>query len=255
MKLIVLLCVLTLNSLNSHEKPINEVLSEYAVHPSENLMAVKAGHSAWNMMLNKHVSTSGTVDYASFKSDPNFERYISILESANPEDATWSTNDKKAFWINVYNSFTIKLILDNYPVKSINDIKSPWDKKFISINGVNYSLNQVENEILRPKFNDPRVHFAINCASISCPKLHNQAFTAENLNEKLEKLTKEFVNDKNMNELSASSVKVSKIFDWYAVDFKNGGTLIDWLNKYSNSTINSDAKISYKSYNWGLNGK
>ena len=182
MKLIALFCALTLNSLHSHEAPLVDILESYSVNPSEGLLEVKAGHTVWDMMLKKHVSSTGKVDYDGFKSDPNFERYITILESANPNDPSWSSNDKKAFWINAYNSFTIKLILDNYPVKSIKDISSPWDKKFITINGENYSLNQIENDILRPTYKDARIHFAVNCAAVSCPKLHNRAFTAENLN-------------------------------------------------------------------------
>ena len=223
--------------------------------PSDFELLSAVNHSSWDMILQKHVSTSGKVDYESLKTNPNLSRYLSILKAANPDDASWSENDKKAFWINAYNAFTVRLILDNYPVKSINDISKPWDKKFIVINGKNYSLNQIENDILRPKFKDARVHFAINCASISCPKLHNKAFTKDNLESKLETLTKAFVNNSSMNELSADAVKVSKIFDWYGVDFKTDGTLIDWLNKYSNTSINSDAKVSYKSYNWNLNKK
>jgi len=255
MELLVFLCILGLSSVLTSEKPLDEVLSQYSVSDSEGLADVKAGHTVWNSLLQKHVSASGKVDYASFKTDPNFKRYITILESANPDDASWSSNDKKAFWINAYNSFTVKLIVDNYPIKSINDIKTPWDKKFISINSKNYSLNQIENDILRPKFNDARIHFGINCASISCPILHNEAFTADNLNTKLEKLTKSFVNDASMNKITATTAKVSKIFEWYAVDFKKSGTFIEWLNKFSTVKINSDAKVTYMSYNWNLNKK
>ncbi len=255
MKLVLLLCVFALNSLDSHETPLTEILNEYSVTPSEGLLEVKAGHTVWDMMLKKYVSSTGKVDYEGFKSDPNFKRYIGILESANPADASWSANDKKAFWINAYNSFTIKLIIDNYPLKSIKDVGSPWDKKFITINGKNYSLNQIENDILRPTYNDPRIHFAVNCAAVSCPKLHNGAFTAENLNSKLEKLTKEFVNNKSMNDISAGQVKISKIFEWYAVDFTKSGSIIDWLNKYSTVKIDSGASVSYKGYTWSLNKK
>ena len=92
-----------------------------------------------------------------------------------------------------------------------------------------------------------------NCASVSCPKLHNAAFTASNIEAKLEQLTREFVNDSVMNELSSGRIKISNIFDWYGVDFKQSGTVIDWLNQYSDVKIDGDAKIGYKSYNWDLN--
>jgi len=261
MKLTILLCSLAVNSLiaadsfneesfNAFSQQLEEIKKEEA---KEAEAALALSHEPLNMMLKKYVSANGAVNYAGFKSDPNMGRYIGTLESANP--ASMTRKEKMAFWINVYNVYTIKLIIDNGIPKSIKDIGSPWDKKFIPIAGKTYSLNQVENEILRPQFNDARIHFAINCASVSCPKLHNAAFTAENLEGKLTKLTREFVNDSKMNQISAESIKVSSIFDWYAVDFKNNGTLIDWLNKYSNTNINSDAKLSYMTYNWNLNGK
>lgn len=260
MKLTVILCTLSLQLLAGESSISPELLAPYTIEAHEAWLAeqpvveapvVGMNYGPLDMMLKKHVTAAGKVDYASFKNDPNLSRFLRMMEAADPSG--WSTNEQKAFWINVYNIYTIKLIIDNYPVKSINDIGSPWDKKFINIAGKSYSLNQVENEILRPRFNDPRVHFGINCASISCPKLHNAAFTASNLDSKLNKLTKEFVNDKKMNELNASSIKVSKIFDWYGVDFKKDGTLLDWLNKYSDTKINSDAKLTYANYDWNLN--
>lgn len=256
MKLTAFLCALSLQLLAEPVTP--ELLQPYSANmetyefsPIETSAAAGISHAPLDMMLKKYVSASGSVNYAGFKNDPTLGRYLGILESADPK--SMSRAEQKAFWINVYNIYTIKLIIDNYPLKSINDIGSPWDKKFIRIAGNNYSLNQVENEILRPQFNDARVHFAINCASISCPKLHNRAFTAENLESKLDKLTREFVNG-NMNELTPQKVMVSKIFDWYAVDFITDGSLIDWLNKYADIEINSDAAIAYKKYDWGLNG-
>jgi hypothetical protein len=116
-----------------------------------------------------------------------------------------------------------------------------------------YSLGQVENDILR-KMKDPRIHFAINCASYSCPKLWNHAYTAENVSSRMTKLTKLYINDTKHNIMTAKKIQISKIFDWYSTDFvKEGQTLIQYLNKYSKIQINADAKVEYLDYNWSLN--
>ena len=154
--------------------------------------------------------------------------------------------------MNVYNAFTIKLITDNYPVNSIKDIKDPWDKRFFKIGSKWRNLNEIEHKILR-KMNDPRIHFGINCASFSCPTLHNRAFTATNVNIILDSLASAFINNPNHNTITKSNVKLSKIFKWFSKDFKTNGSIIDYLNKYSSTVIDSNAKITYKEYNWSLN--
>ena len=154
--------------------------------------------------------------------------------------------------MNVYNAFTIKLIIDNYPLKSIKEIKKPWDLLFIKIGKKHYSLNDIEHNILR-KMNDPRIHFGINCASYSCPPLQNKAFTEHTVNEDLNTLTFAFINDQNRNIVTKNKIQVSKIFQWFSKDFKKDGTLINYLNKYSNIRIDTSAKKSFKNYNWSLN--
>ena len=157
-----------------------------------------------------------------------------------------------AFWINAYNAFTVKLIVDNYPVASITKLDGgkPWDRKWIKIGDKTYSLNNIENDILRPQFKDARIHFAVNCAAQSCPPLLNKAWTADNLESNFEKQAKAFVNNPKFNTISAKNVKVSKIFDWYKADF---GNLIDFLNKYASTNINGNAKVEYVEYDWALN--
>jgi len=155
--------------------------------------------------------------------------------------------------MNVYNAFTIKLILDNYPTKSIKDIKTPWNHRFIKIGAKWYTLNDVEHRIIR-KMDEPRIHFALVCAAVSCPKLYNKAFTSETLEEDLSLLTRDFLSDASKNNISENSIKLSKIFKWYGGDFKkNGSSLIDFLNQYTDVSISSNAKKSYKDYNWALN--
>jgi len=209
-------------------------------------------HSKWNILLQKNVSKNGIVDYKGFQKDSKqLQSYLGVL-AANVPTKSWSKNAVLAYWINAYNAYTVKLILDNYPVKSIKDINDPWGKKFFTLGTSKYSLEQIEHEILR-KMSEPRIHFAINCASFSCPNLLNEAYTEANLEKQLTTVAKNFINDKSKNTITSNKVEISKIFDWFSGDFKKKGTVIDFLNQYSSIKINSNAKISYKEYNWTLN--
>jgi len=209
-------------------------------------------HNRWNGILHKHVSNDGTVDYKEIKNDRiEFNIYIDYLSDTLP-DSTWSKDEKLAYWINAYNAFTIDLILRNYPLKSIKDIKDPWDQRLWKLGDKWYNLNDIEHNILR-KMNEPRIHFAIVCASESCPKLANVAFTSTNLDDQLTKATKDFLLDTTKNELSKNRIKLSKIFKWFKKDFEKNGSLIDFLNQYSEISISSEAKKSFKAYNWNLN--
>lgn len=224
------------------------------VAPVEELIAFEdlPDHQLLSDLLQMHVDQKGKVDYAGFLKDrEKLETYLQDLRS-NPPQAGWTKPAQLAYWINTYNAFTIKLILDHYPVSSITDIDQgkPWDTKWIKLGEEVYSLNQIENEIIRPTFKEPRIHFAVNCAAKSCPPLANKAFTAENLNDLLEKQTRSFINDQSYNQISSNSIQISKIFEWYQDDFDQ---LIHFLNKYSQIEIKSSAKISYKQYDWGLN--
>ena len=208
-------------------------------------------HSVWNNLLQKHVGKNGMVDYKGFKSDrAKLDNYLKMLSSQEPTK-DWSNNELLAYYINLYNAYTVDLILRNYPVKSIKDISSPWTKEFIKVGDTEISLGGIENSILR-KMNEPRIHFAINCASISCPKLLNEAYTAAEIEEQLERVTREFINS-DKNEISENSAKLSSIFDWYKKDFKEDGSVIDYINKYSETRIKPGAAISYKEYDWNLN--
>lgn len=209
-------------------------------------------HSIWNELLQKHVTENGNVNYKGFKNDYSIlKSYLTSLSEKIPDD-TWSKEDTLAYWINAYNAFTVKLIVDRYPIKSIKDIESPWDFRFIKLNKKWFTLNDIEHKILR-KMNDPRIHFGIVCASFSCPKLQNEAFVAATINAQLDDATKEFLADPTRNNLSENSMQLSKIFKWFSKDFKKEGSLIDFLNKYSEITISQNAKKSFKEYIWDLN--
>ena len=211
-------------------------------------------HKPLDDLLSKYVSSSGQVNYKGFKSDEKqLDQYLIGLANNVPENGV-SRNERLSYWINAYNAFTLKAILEKYPFKSIKDISGGkiWDKKWINLASKTYSLNDIENGIIRPQFKDARIHFAVNCGAQSCPPLSNKAFTAQNIEGLLDKNTKSFVQNKSMNDLSTDKIKISSIFDWYKADF---GNVIAFLNKYSASNIPQNAKIQFMEYDWTLNGK
>ncbi|RMA66463.1 DUF547 domain-containing protein [Ulvibacter antarcticus] len=215
--------------------------------------AVNLDHGEWNTLLKKYVNKEGFVDYKGFQSERKaLDSYLTKLSSFDPNNE-WSTQELLAYYINLYNAYTVDLILDNYPTKSIKDISGAFTKAFIPIGNRNLSLGGVENGVLR-KMNEPRIHFAINCASYSCPKLLNEAFTASKINEQLERVTVEFINS-DKNDLNPTNPKFSKIFDFYTKDFKVNGEpdLIGYVNQYAKTKVNSNAPINFKEYDWNLN--
>jgi hypothetical protein len=210
----------------------------------------------WNTLLSKYVDSSGKVNYQGFKSDSvKLQSYLDLLSENHPSKS-WSNNEVKSYWINVYNAFTIKLILDHYPVNSIKDIggnfSTPWKIEFIKIQENLYSLQYIEHEILR-KMDDPRIHFAIVCASYSCPSLRNEAFSPSHLDEQLNAQATFFINNNNKNILSENKIELSKIFDWFESDFTNDSKIVQYIQQYSKIKINTEAHVSYLDYNWNLN--
>lgn len=213
--------------------------------------SAQPNYQSYNALLAKYVSKTGQVDYKALKANPvALNRAIDSFSKQTPS-SKWSKNDQLAFWINAYNVFTIKLIVDNYPLKSIMDLDGgkTWDVKRIRIGGELYSLNQIENEIIRPQFKDARIHFALNCAAKSCPPLYNKAYLPSQLDQQLDERTRLFVRSKS-NTMGEKELKISKIFDWYKADF---GDLIVFLNKYAEVKISPQAKVTYIEYNWDLN--
>lgn len=209
-------------------------------------------HESWNTLLKRYVDNQGNVNYKSFKSDDvKLQTYLDFLANNKPT-TDWSKNEKLAYYINLYNAATVKLILDNYPTKSIKNIRSPWGKKWIKIGNKLHSLGGIEHKILR-KMDEPRIHFAINCASYSCPKLINSAFTANEMEMQLAQATKDFINDPTRNKFNDSSAKLSEIFKWYKGDFTENGTILEYIKKHTDKSINTKSKISYLNYDWSLN--
>ena len=209
-------------------------------------------HSGFNALLQKNVSPLGKVNYQAFKKDRTVLRMYLFALGKYPPNKMWNKQEKLAYWINAYNAMTIDLIIRNQPLNSIKDIDNPWKQSLWNIAGQTYNLDKIEHQILR-KMDDPRIHFAINCASFSCPPLLNEAYTGAKIEDQLQQAAKRFINDTQRNTITAKALTISKIFKWFARDFKKKQTLIEFLNTYAQVTINRNATINYMDYNWQLN--
>jgi hypothetical protein len=211
----------------------------------------------FDTLLKENISNEGVVNYKEIiKNKHHLDHYISYLEKTNPAK-DWSADKIKAFWMNAYNAYTIKTIIDNYPIASITKInsegKDAWHQPIAKVGGKSYTLNEIEHEQLRAIYKDPRIHVGVNCASFSCPPIANFAFTEANTEIELERLMKQFVNDPKRNTLTEKKVTLSKIFEWYKSDFTTNGKLIDYIISYSNIEISKKAKVRFLEYNWSLN--
>jgi hypothetical protein len=219
-------------------------------------VVITFNHLKFNELLQKNVSIDGIVNYDSFKKEEHkLNEYLKMLTSTKPVES-WSRNKKLVYYINLYNASTISLILKNYPLKSIMDIDKAWDIPFIKVGEKMLSLNDVENKIIRPTFKEPRIHFAVNCAAVSCPKLSNKAFSEKNINYLLQVNTERFLKDTVIGlKQNGSEVELSQIFEWYAVDFGGKEELLNWITANSNLDLSKASFKGFITYNWGLNNK
>lgn len=217
-------------------------------------------HELWTDLLQKNVNADGWVNYEGFIADSiKLNNYLQLIEANYPNEKTWSREEILAYWINAYNAYTVQLIIRNYPVVSIKDIKpgvafvnSVWDIKFITIQGQELDLNNIEHNILR-KMDEPRIHFAVNCASYSCPKLLNEAYEAKKIDKQLQQQAEDFINDPTRNKITAEKATVSSIFNWFTGDFTKDGSLKDFLNQYSKIKLTESTEVEFMDYNWNLN--
>jgi hypothetical protein len=218
----------------------------------------------FDSVLSRYVSEDGLVDYKGLKKDKEFKQSIEYLSNTDTRSLP-SDKHRMAFWINAYNAFVIKGVLDEYPIKSVRDVGWLPDsffkrKKFETKHG-EITLQVLENEKLREAFREPRIHFAINCASISCPKLLTKSYRAEKLEEQLEAQAVSFINDRSRNYLDKGNkaLYLSHIFKWYEGDFvKKGERIADYVAGYLNPddaefVRNNEVAIKYLDYDWGLN--
>jgi hypothetical protein len=221
-------------------------------------------HADWTNLLKKHVAVNGLVNYKGFIADSVLLNNYLKQVSENPPAKKWAEQDKIAYWINAYNAYTVKLIVDNYPVKSIKDlgpdnqiifINTPWDKKFFKIGNRSYTLNNIEHRVLRANFKEPRIHFALNCASMSCPKLRAEAYEGVVLDKQLTEQGVDFLSDSTRNIMNAQNPKLSNIFNWYGGDFRkwSGKTVKEYVSQFSEIKINENANVDYLKYDWSLN--
>ena len=225
-------------------------------------MASAIDNRIYAMLLSKHVR-HGIVDYAGFKADEaRLDRYLKILEQVTPEHL--SPDEQFAFYINAYNAWTIKLILTGYPgVKSIKDLgslfQSPWKKELVRIHGKALTLDDIEHNVLRPRFKDPRVHFAINCASKSCPPLLSEPYSGDTLDAQLTRVTHDFINDPAQYRIEGNTFWVSSIFKWFSEDFNRdvAGFYLKYAEgdlKRTLETHRERIEVKYLDYDWSLNG-
>ena len=218
-------------------------------------------HQVYDTILKKYV-LNGKVDYKSLKNETNLKLYLDSLSAISVAEYNgYSKEQKLAFLINAYNAFTIQLILDNYPLKSIRNIGilplAPWKKEFFKLLGEERSLGWIEHEKLRKDFEEPRIHFAIVCASIGCPPLISEAYIPEKLESQFQSIKNNFLNDtsKNRYDVESNTLYLSSIFDWFKEDFTKKGSLIDFIQPSLKVKIGINPKIKYTYYDWNLNEK
>lgn len=207
-----------------------------------------------NEFLSENVK-GGKVDYKGIHSDPTqLNELMSLMSIVNVSSV--NKKEYQAFWVNAYNISVIKGIIDNYPLNSPLDVNGFFDKTSYSIAGTNITLNEIENDILRKKFKDARFHFVLVCGARGCPPIIARAYTAENLEQLLEKQTIKALNNSSFIKVSGNEVALSEIFKWYKEDFvDNESSEIDFINKYRNEKISVGANISYYPYDWRLNSR
>lgn len=239
-------------------------------------------HNEWDRLLKKYVVNlpgdhATQVNYAGIASEQvQLDAYLTkTSQISRSQFDKWAKNEQLAFLINAYNAWTVKLVLSDYKnIKSIKDLgsifQSPWKKDFIPLFGRTISLDDIEHGLIRGsnRYNDFRIHFAANCASIGCPALRNEAYRADQLNSQLEDQTQRFLSDKTRNRIESGALYLSPIFKWYLADFQKGwlgiSRLADFLARYSTyislskpqviALQKEDIDIKYMEYNWNLNG-
>ncbi len=228
-------------------------------------------HQPWQTILDQYLSSDAQqqtyFDYQAASQDPELGLGAYLVSLTQIDPLGLNRQEQKAYWINLYNAATVDLIIQRYPVKSITKLGKglfsfgPWNQKILTINNTPVSLNDIEHGILRPIYNDPRIHYAVNCASLSCPNLMAQAFTAQNTESLMDQAAKDYINHpRGVTIKDNGTLVLSSIYQWYATDFgDNSSALLEHLINYANrarkaqlQALADDPNIRYD-YNWKLN--
>lgn len=233
----------------------------------------KEFYSSWKELLNEY-SQNGRVNYKMIKADDTkLIMSISYAENISKlEFDSLSDDERKVFWINAYNLAAVKMVIDNYPIKknfglnairypqnSIQQINKVWDRSVLIVRGKALSLNDIENKILRHEFKDPRIHFAIVCASIGCPAIRSEVYTADKLDQQLAEQIRIFIKDPNKvtYDLSKDVLYLSPIFKWFKSDFDEVGGAVIFIKRYSDDpwagSLSQKTQIEWLGYDWNLN--
>ncbi|MEF1284069.1 DUF547 domain-containing protein [Vibrio sp. M250220] len=252
--------LVTLISLNVFAAPKSDLWPYWQQANQSNQASIS--HQAWQTFLDSYLVTDSNYtlvkyDDVSQQDKQQLDLYISTLAKIDPR--TYSLDEQYAYWVNLYNAITVQLIVDAYPIKSITKLGGlfsfgPWGDEVITVAGQPLSLNDIEHRILRPIWNDPRTHYAVNCASLGCPNLQSQAFTAANTEQLLELAAKQFINSDKGVLVNGDSIRLSSIYDWFIADFSDQQQLVSHINRYRKQPIISVKGASYE-YDWDLNVK
>jgi uncharacterized protein DUF547 len=226
-------------------------------------LAQTADYSLYDEVLQAYVK-GDRVDYAGLKKDrAKLDQFLQELAQVDPDKL--SSPEQMAYYINIYNAWTLWLILTKYPdLESIKDLgglfSSPWSKKIVKVGGKLLTLDNVEHDILRPRFKDPRIHFALNCASKGCPPLLNRPYTGTKLDKQLDQVTIVFINDPERTQLKGNTLRVTKLMDWYAGDF--GHDPVGFVKKYARGgfkkkleKLGKEIEVDFLDYDWSLNAQ
>lgn len=261
-KLTLLLC-LTIFASPGWAAPASQYWSIWDKSDSQSTQVID--HSSWSRLLSKYIrpQIEGSVfDYArvSRQDRQRLSLYIDSLTSLDPR--AYNRREQKAYWINLYNALTVQLVLRHYPVKSITRIGpwykfGPWDETITEVAGQALTLNDIEHRILRPVWQDKRIHYAVNCASMGCPDLAGKAYTGASVNEMLDVAAKRFINQEKGVVFIDGMLTLSRIYEWYSEDFGSQEALLGHIKSYSTPRmirrIGNYKGVLHYQYNWSLN--
>lgn len=246
------------------DKEMSDSMSESEKPNKDNIMSSTDGsdvNASYNAFLETYVKSKDGINLVAYDAVKDedaaaLEKYIETLADTNISE--FSDDEKMAYWFNLYNATTLNLILDNYPVDSIKDIDDPWSQKLVNVRGATMTLDEIEHDTLRENYDEPRIHFAVNCASIGCPNLKLTAWEASTLDADLTKAAKDYIASSRGIMVRGEDINASKIFDWYQEDFgSNEEETLNYLSQFATgekkTAMQNADEINDYNYDWSLN--